>query len=277
MVDTTLRRRGAAVCSRCLVVIRPKRSQSSLRLTRAAFSKPLRSASLSPSPIRVSASMNLVMPPGVKNRSGPTGRPKNMSSLEYRKCSERPSMLCSWHSTACELCVGSTDGSEKNSSLRTMVTDGCSASHSGAGESVAMKMRRIQGANMYTERRAYLSSLICRKRASWSSPSPRTTSFCWARRAAMYSGELPSTQENTRSMSKLMSLAWSANMFSMVGQEWPYRSTVPRTASCASMVRRVREFSMGRVISLPSKLQSSIWTPAEEPNSKPPSGSTRGR
>ena len=27
-------------------------------------------------------------------------------------------------------------------------------------------------------------------------------------------------------MSKLMSLAWSANMFSMVGQVWPYRSTV---------------------------------------------------
>ena len=37
----------------------------------------------------------------------------------------------------------------------------------------------------------------------------------------MYSGELPSTQEKTRSMSKLMSLAWSANMFSMVGQVWP--------------------------------------------------------
>ena len=32
---------------------------------------------------------------------------------------------------------------------------------------------------------------------------------------------VPSTQEKTRSMSKLMSLAWSANMFSMVGQVWP--------------------------------------------------------
>ena len=98
--------------------------------------------------MRVSASMNLVIPPGVKNMSGPTARPKNMSSLEYRKCSERPSMWCSWHSTACELWVGSTDGSAKNSSLRTIVTPGWSASHVGAGESVAMKIRRIQGANM---------------------------------------------------------------------------------------------------------------------------------
>ena len=84
-----------------------------------------------------------------------------------------------------------------------------------------MKIRRIQGANMYTERSAYLSSSIWRKRASWSSPSPTTTPAIRARRAAMYSGELPSTQENTRSTSKLMSLAWSANMFSMVGQVWP--------------------------------------------------------
>ena len=84
-----------------------------------------------------------------------------------------------------------------------------------------MKIRRIHGANMYTERRAYLSSSIWRKRASWSSPSPTTTPAIRARRAAMYSGELPSTQENTRSMSKLMSLAWSANMFSMVGHVWP--------------------------------------------------------
>ena len=148
MVATTLRRRGAAVCSRWRVVIRPNRFHSSFRFTRAAFSNPLRSASLSPRPMRVSASMNLVMPPGVKNMSGPTARPKNMSSLEYRKCSESPSMWCSWHSTACELCVGSTDGSAKNSSLRTMVTVGWSASQAGAGESVAMKMRRIQGANM---------------------------------------------------------------------------------------------------------------------------------
>ena len=140
-----------------------------------------------------------------------------------------------------------------------------------------MKIRRIQGANMYTERSAYLSSSIWRNRASWSSPSPTTTPAIRARRAAMYSGELPSTQENTRSTSKLMSLAWSANMFSMVGQVWPYRSTVPRTASWASSVRRVSEFSIGRISWSPSKLHSSSCTPAEAPNSKPPSGSTRGR
>ena len=57
-------------------------------------------------------------------------------------------MWCSWLSTACELCVGSTDGSANISSLGTIVTLGCFASHSGAGESVAMKMRRTQGANM---------------------------------------------------------------------------------------------------------------------------------
>ena len=93
--------------------------------------------------------------------------------------------------------------------------------NSQAVESVAMKIRRIQGANIYTERSAYLSSSIWRKRASWSSPSPTTTPAIRARRAAMYSGELPSTQENTRSTSKLMSLAWSANMFSMVGHVRP--------------------------------------------------------
>ena len=57
-------------------MIRPNRSRSSRRLTRAAFSKPLRAASLSPSPIRVGASMNLVMPPGEKNISGLTGPPE---------------------------------------------------------------------------------------------------------------------------------------------------------------------------------------------------------
>jgi hypothetical protein len=55
-------------------------------------------------------------------------------------------MLCNWLSTACELWVGSTEGSEKNSSLRTTVTLGWSASQYGVGESVAMKMRRIHGA-----------------------------------------------------------------------------------------------------------------------------------
>ena len=71
-------------------------------------------------------------------------------------------MRCSWLSTACELCVGSTDVSANISSLRTIVTLGCFASHDGAGESVAMKMRRTHGANRYTERRAYLSSSIWR-------------------------------------------------------------------------------------------------------------------
>ena len=55
------------------------------------------------------------------------------------------------------------------------------------------------------------------------------------------------------------------------------KSTVPRTASWERMVRRVREFSIGSVTSSPSKLHSSICTPADDPNSKPPSGSTRGR
>ena len=77
-------------------------------------------------------------------------------------------------STACELWVGSTEMSAKNSSLRTIVTFGWSASHSGAGESVAMKMRRTHGAYMWTLRRAYFSSSIWRKRASESSPSPTT-------------------------------------------------------------------------------------------------------
>ena len=46
------------------------------------ISKPLRFGLFSPSPIRVVASMNFDSPPGEKNISGPTGRPKNMSSLE---------------------------------------------------------------------------------------------------------------------------------------------------------------------------------------------------
>ena len=83
-------------------------------------------------------------------------------------------MLCNWLSTACELCVGSTDGSANISSLRTIVTLGCLLSQLGAGESVAMKMRRTHGANRCTERSAYLSSSIWRKRASESSPSPTT-------------------------------------------------------------------------------------------------------
>jgi hypothetical protein len=104
--------------------------------------------------MRVVASTNFVTPPGEKNRSGVIGRPKNMSSFEYRKCSARPGMWCSWASTACELCVGSTEVSTKNSSLRMNVTPGWSASHAGFGESVATKMRRTQGANMCTERSA---------------------------------------------------------------------------------------------------------------------------
>ncbi|CAB4922111.1 unannotated protein [freshwater metagenome] len=55
-------------------------------------------------------------------------------------------MWCSWHSTACELCVGSTEVSTKNASLGTNVTLGWSASHAGLGESVATKMRLIHGA-----------------------------------------------------------------------------------------------------------------------------------
>ena len=46
-------RSGAAQCSRCRVVTAPNRSQSSRRLTRAAFSKPLRAGSVSPRPMRV--------------------------------------------------------------------------------------------------------------------------------------------------------------------------------------------------------------------------------
>ena len=44
---------------------------------------------------------------------------------------------------ACELNVGNTEGSVKNSALRTKVTRGSAASHSGLFESVAMKIRRI--------------------------------------------------------------------------------------------------------------------------------------
>ena len=84
-------------------------------------------------------------------------------------------MWCSWHSTACELWVGSTEGSAKNSSLGMNVTRGSSAPATpDRAESVATKMRRIHGAYMCTERSAYFSSSICRKRASESSPSPTT-------------------------------------------------------------------------------------------------------
>jgi hypothetical protein len=70
--------------------------------------------------------------------------------------------------------VGSTDGSVKNSSLRTTMTRVWSASHAGRGESVATKIRRIHGAYMCTDRSAYFSSLICRYLAGESSPSPTT-------------------------------------------------------------------------------------------------------
>ena len=68
--------------------------------------------------------MNRLIPAGVKNIDGATGRPKNMSSLQYRKCSASPSMWCSWLSTACELNVGSAAGSEKCSDARTTVIFG---------------------------------------------------------------------------------------------------------------------------------------------------------
>ncbi|CKR09601.1 Uncharacterised protein [Mycobacterium tuberculosis] len=57
-----------------------------------------------------------------------------------------------------------------------MVILGCSANHGGGVESVAMKMRRIHGANMFTDRSAYFNSSIWRIRASASSPSP--TTYC---------------------------------------------------------------------------------------------------
>ena len=78
----TLRRSGAAQCSRWRVVTLPNRSRSSARFTRAAFSKPERLGCVSPRPMRVEASTNFVMPPGEKNSDGLTGRPKNMSSFE---------------------------------------------------------------------------------------------------------------------------------------------------------------------------------------------------
>ena len=64
---------------------------------------------------------------------------------------------------ACELKVGSTPGSAKNSSLRTMVMSGLSCrNQAGAGESVTMKMCRTQGAYARTPRSAYRSSSIWR-------------------------------------------------------------------------------------------------------------------
>ena len=62
-----------------------------------------------------------------------------------------------------------------------------------------------------------------------------------------------------------MSEAWSANMFSMVGQIRPNRSTVPRTASSGRTSRRVSEFSIGNTISSSVKDHSSICTPVEAP------------
>ena len=67
------------------------------------------------------------------------------------------------------------------------------------------------------------------------------------------------------SISKSMSLAWSANMFSMVGHRRPKRSTLPRTASARETVRRVREFSTGRRISFSPNSHSSICTPVAAP------------
>ncbi|CAB4922129.1 unannotated protein [freshwater metagenome] len=67
------------------------------------------------------------------------------------------------------------------------------------------------------------------------------------------------------SMSKLMSDAWSANMFSMVGQVRPKRSTVPRTASSGRMLRRVSEFSIGNTISDGENDHSSICTAVDAP------------
>ena len=64
--------------------------------------------------------------------------------------------------------------SAKNSSLGTKVTRGSSANQDGRSESVATKMRRTQGAYMYTDRSAYFSSSIWRYRAADASPSPTT-------------------------------------------------------------------------------------------------------
>ena len=93
--SSTLLRSGVAACSRCRVVMSPNRSCNSRRFTLAAFSNPLRSWSLYPRPMRVVASMNMLTPPEEKNASGLTGRPKNMSSFEYRKCSDNPGIRCS--------------------------------------------------------------------------------------------------------------------------------------------------------------------------------------
>ena len=123
----TARRSGVAQCSRSRTIVRPNRPRSSSRFTRSPLSCPLRSRAGPPAPIRISHSTNCDTPAAVKNSSGSTSRPKNMSSFEYRKCSASPGIRCSCASTACELWVGSTDGSAKNSSLRTMVILGWSA------------------------------------------------------------------------------------------------------------------------------------------------------
>ncbi len=153
----------------------------------------------------------------------------------------------------------------KNSSLRTNVTAGWSASHDGFGESVTMKIRRTHGAKRYTERSAYLSSSIWRKRASESSPSPTTTSFMRSARRFWNSGSLPSTQEKTMSMSKVMSDACASNMPRSVFHSWPYISTVAGTTSAAGRISRVSEFSTGQTMVSPSKRKNCSSTAVDAP------------
>ena len=84
-------------------------------------------------------------------------------------------------------------------------------------------------------------------------------------RTRRYSSSEPSTHEKIMSTAKSMSMAWSANMFSIVGQVRPKRSTVPRTASATGTVRRVSEFSMGSRISSSPNSHSSTCTPVPAP------------
>ena len=59
----------------------------------------------------VPASMNLVMPPGEKNRSGDDGRVRRTCRRwSTGSARDSPGMLWSWLSTACELWVGSASG-----------------------------------------------------------------------------------------------------------------------------------------------------------------------
>ena len=170
------------------------------------------------------ASMNMVMPPGEKNMSGPTGRPKNMSSLEYRKCSARPGNVVQLALDGLRVVGGQHRrvGEELLAAART-VTAGASASQAGAvgvgGDEDAADPRRV-----HVDRAQRVLELV-------DLPEPGLVIVALADdvvlhplgalRLAMYSGDAPSTQENTRSTSKLMSLAWSANMFSMVGHTRP--------------------------------------------------------